>query len=70
MELAKDVCIGCGTLCPVAWWWRFELERMVVRKVLLVVRRAVTDSSTAQTNQLLSSRPAWSWPRKIKQTNM
>jgi hypothetical protein len=47
-----------------------ELERMVVRKVLLVVRRAVTDSSTAQTNQLLSSRAAWSWPRKIKQTNM
>ena len=43
-----------------------ELERMVVEKVLLLVCYVVADSSTAQANQLLSSRAAWSWPRKYK----
>ena len=47
-----------------------ELERMVVEKVLLLVCYVVADSSTAQANQLLSSRAAWSWPRKYKQVNM
>ena len=35
-----------------------ELERMVVEKVLLLVCYVVADSSTAQANQLLSSRAA------------
>ena len=47
-----------------------ELERMVVGKVLLLVCYVVVDSSTAQANQLLPSRAAWSWPRKHKQVNM
>ena len=47
-----------------------ELERMMVRKVLLLVCCVVVDSSTAQANQLLSSQAAWSWPRRYKQVNM
>ena len=47
-----------------------ELERMVVGKVVLLVCYVVAESSTAPANQLLSSRAAWSWPRKYKQVNM